>query len=76
MQVSIPQIMWHDNSARIMSVDFYPNSNLLAAASISSDDDTGIRVSLMNLFQDYMNLVVLGTGSREKQYSPAARSDV
>ena len=45
MQVEIPQILWHDNSARIMTIDFYPNSNYLVTGSVFSEDDTGIRVS-------------------------------
>jgi hypothetical protein len=45
MQVEIPQIFWHDNSARILSVDVYPNSNYFVTASVVSDDDSGIRVS-------------------------------
>jgi hypothetical protein len=45
MQVDVPQILWHDRSARIMSIDFYPNSNYLVSGSVVSDEDTGIRVS-------------------------------
>lgn len=55
MQVDIPQIFWHDDSARIMSIDFYPNSNYFITASLSSDEDTGLRVS--NLY-DFMILVL------------------
>jgi len=44
MQVDVPQILWHDNSARVMSLDFYPNSNFLVTGSVMSDEDTGIRV--------------------------------
>ena len=29
MRIEIPQIFWHGNRDRIMSIDFYPNSNLL-----------------------------------------------
>jgi hypothetical protein len=47
MQVEIPQIYWHDNSERIMSVDVYPNSNYFITTSvIGGGDDTGIRVSV------------------------------
>lgn len=46
MQVEVPQILWHDSSARIMSIDFYPNSNYLVTGSVVSDEDTGIRVSV------------------------------
>ncbi len=46
MQVEIPQIYWHDNSAPIMSIDNYPNSNYFVTSSLFSDDDTGLRVSI------------------------------
>jgi hypothetical protein len=49
MIVDVPQILWHDNSARVMSLDFYPNSNYLITGSVMSDEDTGIRVSLIIL---------------------------
>ena len=44
MQVEVPQILWHDKSGRIMSIDFYPNSDYLVTGSDYSEDDTGIRV--------------------------------
>ena len=45
MQVDVPQIMWHDESARIMSCDFFPghNSNYLATASLKGEFDSSIR---------------------------------
>lgn len=46
MQVEVPQILWHDNSARIMSIDFYPNSNYMISGSVMSEEDTGLRVSI------------------------------
>ena len=46
MIVDVPQILWHDNSARVMSLDFFPNSNYLVTGSVQSDEDTGIRVSV------------------------------
>lgn len=55
MQVEIPQIYWHDNSARIMSIDVYPNSNFFVTASVVSDDDSGIRVSK----EFYNNIVAI-----------------
>ena len=45
MQIETPQIYWHDNSARIMSIDVYPNSNFFITTSVVSEEDTGIRVS-------------------------------
>ena len=43
MQVDVPQISWHDESARIMSVDFYPNSMYFITTSQSTEYDTGLR---------------------------------
>lgn len=43
MQVEIPQICWHDETARIMSIDFYPNSDYLITASMTNENDPGIR---------------------------------
>ena len=43
MQVDVPQISWHDESARIMSIDFYPNSLYFVTTSQSTEYDTGIR---------------------------------
>lgn len=43
MQIEIPQICWHDETSRIMSLDFYPNSDLLVTASINNEFDSGIR---------------------------------
>ncbi len=44
MSIDVPQIFYHDRSSRIMSVDFYPNSNYLVTASCHTDEDSGIRV--------------------------------
>ena len=43
MQVDVPQISWHDESARIMSVDFYPNSLYFVTTSQYTEYDTGLR---------------------------------
>ena len=43
MEVTVPQICWHDDTARIMSCDFYPNSNYFVTASQYSEFDSGIR---------------------------------
>lgn len=55
MQVEVPQILWHDKSGRIMSIDFYPNSDYLVTGSDYSEDDTGIRVNTIDVY-----FVVLG----------------
>lgn len=51
MQVEVPQICWHDETARIMSIDYYPNSNYIVTASQNSEEDTGIRLWLLNGFE-------------------------
>ena len=43
MQVEVPQICWHDETARIMSIDFYPNSDYCVTSSMNSENDPGIR---------------------------------
>eukprot|EP00347_Sterkiella_histriomuscorum_P016639 403352417 len=63
MQVEIPQIYWHDNSARIMSIDVYPNSNYFATASVVSEDDSGIRIWEM-----------IAENNEKQQFSPGNAS--
>jgi len=46
--VEIPQICWHDETARIMSIDAYPNSNFIVTSSQNSEEDTGIRLWRVN----------------------------
>ena len=44
MQVDIPQILWHDEQNKIMSIDFYPNSlKYFVTSSYNSEGDSGIR---------------------------------
>lgn len=44
MQVAIPQILWHDEQTKIMSVDFYPNSiQYMITASYTTENDSGLR---------------------------------
>jgi hypothetical protein len=43
MIVEVPQICWHDESARIMSIDFFPNSDYIVTASMNTENDPGIR---------------------------------
>ena len=61
MQVEVPQIFWHYDSARIMSIDFYPNSNYLITASQASEDDTGLRVIIIS----QLRFIVLGVHSSQ-----------
>jgi len=44
MQIDIPQILWHDEQNKIMSIDFYPNSDrYFVTSSFVTDGDSGIR---------------------------------
>ena len=44
MQADIPQIVWHDQRNKIMSIDFYPNSDTyFATSSFATDEDSGIK---------------------------------
>ena len=44
MEVHIPQILWHCEQNKIMSIDFYPNSDkYFVTASYVAEDDAGIR---------------------------------
>ena len=44
MQADIPQITWHDQGNKIMSIDFYPNSETyFVTSSFSTEDDSGIK---------------------------------
>ena len=61
MQIEIPQIYWHDNSPRIMSIDVYPNSNYFVTASAVSEEDSGIRVIYKINFNQN---IVLGISTR------------
>ena len=43
MQVEVPQICWHEESARIMAIDFYPNSHFFITCSQVNEFDSGLR---------------------------------
>ena len=46
MQADIPQISWHDENNKIMSIDFYPNSSqFFVTSSFNTGEDSGIRLS-------------------------------
>ena len=48
MQVEVPQICWHDETARILSIDAYPNSDHIVTSSQYSGEDSGIRLWRLN----------------------------
>lgn len=44
MKIEIPQIFWHGNRDRIMSLDFYPNTNFLFTCGAEAEDKMWIKV--------------------------------
>ena len=44
MKIEIPLMYWHGNRDRIMSIDFYPNSNFLVTSGAESEDKMWIKV--------------------------------
>ena len=44
MRIEIPQIFWHGNRDRIMSIDFYPNSNLLITSGAESENKMFVKL--------------------------------
>ena len=49
MRIEIPQIFWHGNRDRIMSIDFYPNSNIIVTCG-AEEDKMWIKVWINHLF--------------------------
>lgn len=47
MKIEIPQIFWHGNRDRIMSIDFYPNSKNLITCGAESEDKMWIKVNII-----------------------------
>ena len=44
MRIEIPQIFWHGNRDRIMSIDFYPNTNLLITSGAESENKMFVKL--------------------------------
>lgn len=44
MRIEIPQIFWHGNRDRIMSIDFYPNSNVLVTCGAETEEKAWIKL--------------------------------
>ena len=44
MRIEIPQIFWHGNRDRIMSIDFYPNSNFLVTSGAESENKMYVKL--------------------------------
>ena len=44
MRIEIPQIIWHGNRDRIMSIDFYPNTNLLITSGAESENKMFVKL--------------------------------
>jgi hypothetical protein len=47
MKIEIPQIFWHGNRDRIMSIDFYPNTNFLFTCGAEAEDKMWIKVKYL-----------------------------
>ena len=44
MHVEIPQIFWHGNRDRIMSIDFYPNTNFLVTCGAEAENKMFVKL--------------------------------
>ena len=44
MRIEIPQIFWHGNRDRIMSIDFYPNTNFLVTSGAESENKMYVKL--------------------------------
>ena len=44
MRIEIPQIFWHGNRDRIMSIDFYPNSNYLVTCGAEIEEKSYVKL--------------------------------
>lgn len=46
MRVELPQILWYSDTDRIMSIDFYPNTNYLVTCGAEKADKMWIKVRI------------------------------
>lgn len=44
MKIEIPQIFWHGNNDRVMSIDFYPHTNYLVTCGAESEDKMWVKL--------------------------------
>ena len=44
MRIEIPQIFWYGNRDRIMSIDFYPNTNYLVTSGAESENKMYVKL--------------------------------
>jgi hypothetical protein len=52
MRIEIPQIFWHGNRDRILSIDFYPNSNIIVTCG-AEEEKMWIKVYFPLLYLSY-----------------------
>ena len=61
MSVKVPEIYWHGNKERIMSLDFQPDTNTLITAGSDSEFQAGFmkewRINLEKLFQNEEEII-------------------
>lgn len=58
MKVEIPQIHWHGDRDRIMSLDFYPNTNMMLTSGGEQEDRNFIKVSGL-VYSRYGKLIIM-----------------
>ena len=76
MKVEIPEIFWHGDRDRIMSIDFYPNTNFLVTCGAESEDKMYIKLWQI-VYQNNKNATNsqddsekgLNSASKDKKYS-------
>ena len=52
MQIDIPQILWHDQQNKLMSVDVYPNGRYFVTSSYVTFEDSGIKFWELKKYED------------------------
>lgn len=67
MKVEIPQIHWHGDRDRILSIDFYPNSNFLFTCGGESEEKHFIKI--WEIYSDYSK------NETEKDVKPITSND-
>ena len=67
MRIDIPQIYWHGKNDRIMSCDFYPNTNFIVTCGAESEDK--MFVKLWKIEETPLNLLL------QKNQNPASNNN-
>ena len=67
MRIDIPQIYWHGKNDRIMSCDFYPNTNFIVTCGAESEDK--MFVKLWRIEETPLNILL------QKNQNPASNNN-